>query len=178
MKRQWVKFPWDLRWGKQKHKRGLLCWNGYTLEPQPSSTSLFRSRQEWITVSAFSNYTCIQIIKRSETTVLYCLTVVFWRVLAWNKSVKCFHLQGSCRVLTHLSKKTAKLNRSAVDQGKSKAILPVIPVDETDRRRALYTGNVSQSYLSGNKTFAHWTLMFGNGHVRSKIVFRVHRFWF
>ncbi|CAH3184496.1 unnamed protein product [Porites evermanni] len=46
---------------------------------------------------------------------------------------------GSCRVLTHLSKKTAKLNRSAVDQGKSKAILPVIPVDETDRRRALYT---------------------------------------
>ena len=51
--------------------------------------------------------------------------------------------QGSCRVLTHLSKKTAKLNRSAVEQEKTKAVLPVIPVDEADRRRALYTGTFS-----------------------------------
>jgi len=45
---------------------------------------------------------------------------------------------GSCRVLTHLSKKTAKLNRPVVEHD-SKAVLPVIPVDEADRRRALYT---------------------------------------
>lgn len=46
---------------------------------------------------------------------------------------------GSCRVLTHLSKKTAKLHRLAVDQEKANAVLPVIPIDEADRRRALYT---------------------------------------
>ena len=146
--------------------RGLLCWNGYKSHLNPNLVvpqgrvgedpgwldscllsfmcfKLVTLFSILITVSTFYNYTCIQIIKRSETNVLYCLTVFFWRVLARNKSMKCFHLQGSCRVLTHLSKKTAKLNRSAVDQGKSKAILPVIPVDETDRRRALYTGAVS-----------------------------------
>ncbi|XP_078369782.1 uncharacterized protein LOC144653617 isoform X1 [Oculina patagonica] len=45
---------------------------------------------------------------------------------------------GSCRVLTHLSKKTAKLNRSASPE-KPNAVLPVIPIDEADRRKALYT---------------------------------------
>lgn len=58
-----------------------------------------------------------------------------------------FRFQGSCRVLTHLSKKTAKLNRSAVSPEKPKAVLPVIPVDEADRRRALYTGTVLLFYL-------------------------------
>nr|XP_058971486.1 cyclic nucleotide-binding domain-containing protein 2-like isoform X1 [Pocillopora verrucosa] len=46
---------------------------------------------------------------------------------------------GSCRVLTHLSKKTAKLKRSAGSPEKTNAVLPVIPVDEADRRKALYT---------------------------------------
>ena len=59
--------------------------------------------------------------------------------------INIYHLlrsQGSCRVLTHLSKKTAKLNRSAVSPERQKAVLPVIPVDEADRRKALYTGIV------------------------------------
>lgn len=46
---------------------------------------------------------------------------------------------GSCRVLTHLSKKTAKFSRSVIDQERQKAVLPVIPVDDGDRRRALFT---------------------------------------
>ncbi|XP_067040095.1 cyclic nucleotide-binding domain-containing protein 2-like isoform X2 [Acropora muricata] len=46
---------------------------------------------------------------------------------------------GSCRVLTHLSKKTAKFSRSAIDQERQKAVLPVIPLDDGDRRRALFT---------------------------------------
>ncbi|XP_015774748.1 PREDICTED: cyclic nucleotide-binding domain-containing protein 2-like [Acropora digitifera] len=46
---------------------------------------------------------------------------------------------GSCRVLTHLSKKTAKFSRSVIDQVRQKAVLPVIPVDDGDRRRALFT---------------------------------------
>lgn len=46
---------------------------------------------------------------------------------------------GSCRVLTHLCKKTAKLKRSAGSPEKPNAVLPVIPVDEVDRRKALYT---------------------------------------
>lgn len=41
--------------------------------------------------------------------------------------------------MTHLSKKTAKLNRSASPE-KPNAVLPVIPIDEADRRKALYTG--------------------------------------
>ena len=59
--------------------------------------------------------------------------------------VKFFPFQGSCRVLTHLSKKTAKLNRSAVSPEKPKAVLPEIPIDEADRRRALYTGTSVQA---------------------------------
>ena len=165
MKRQWVKFPWDLFWENEtyKLKRSIMLnidlINHNLVVPQGrvgedlgwldscllsfTCFKLFTLFSLLITVSTFSNCTCIQIIKHSESNVSYCLTCLFWRVLAWNKSMKCFHHQGSCRVLTHLSKKTAKLNRSAVDQGKSKAILPVIPVDETDRRRALYTGNAS-----------------------------------
>ncbi|XP_074620546.1 uncharacterized protein LOC141879247 isoform X1 [Acropora palmata] len=46
---------------------------------------------------------------------------------------------GSCRVLTHLSRKTAKFSRSVIDQERQKAVLPVIPVDDGDRRRALFT---------------------------------------
>lgn len=46
---------------------------------------------------------------------------------------------GSCRVLTHLSKKTAKFSRSVIDQERQKAVLPVIPLDDGDRRRALFT---------------------------------------
>lgn len=48
---------------------------------------------------------------------------------------------GSCRVLTHLSKKTAKFSRSVIDQERQKAVLPVIPLDEGDRRRALFTAS-------------------------------------
>lgn len=48
---------------------------------------------------------------------------------------------GSCRVLTHLSKKTAKLARSKTDLVKRKEVLPVIPVHEGDRRRVLYTAS-------------------------------------
>ena len=59
-----------------------------------------------------------------------------------------FRFQGSCRVLTHLSKKTAKLNRSAVSPEKPKAVLPMIPIDEADRRRALYTGIANTVILS------------------------------
>ena len=51
-----------------------------------------------------------------------------------------FCLQGSCRVLTHLLKKRAKLTRSKSDQEKQKAILPIISLDEGGRRTALYTG--------------------------------------
>ncbi|XP_068718751.1 cyclic nucleotide-binding domain-containing protein 2-like isoform X2 [Montipora capricornis] len=48
---------------------------------------------------------------------------------------------GSCRVLTHLSKKTAKLTRSKTDHEKRKEVLPVIAVHEGDRRRVLYTAS-------------------------------------
>ena len=42
-----------------------------------------------------------------------------------------------------MSKKTAKLKRSAGSPEKTNAVLPVIPVDEADRRKALYTGITS-----------------------------------
>ncbi len=69
---------------------------------------------------------------------------LFWRLVELIKLL--FQFQGSCRVLTHLSKKTAKLNRSASPE-KPNAVLPVIPIDEADRRKALYTGIAGADFL-------------------------------